>query len=195
MNNAQIKKLQKKVSKKLDPILENREKEEKRKEQEHFNKKVLPNLITIRNTIFDLQKSNPDNGGAFCVWEGKVYAVISNKAKIADGITPTQLANTEDMFVIKTDIDKKYYMMNAEVHKLIKEMNEWVSNNYASIRMALVRTQKNGDKGGLQEAFTLGTIGKEFTDKFPGSTLIDLVKLYKAFEKFLIEQFSEKKEN
>ena len=180
MNDAQIKKLMRKVAK---PFEEKRKKEkekiEKKKQQQ------LKLLIEIRNEIKDIESKNKDHGSCVCISSNKVYAVKKNKTIVVHFLIE-EIKKTFKQF--KTCSSGTYYMMTKENYIESKRFSDWLIDNYATIKMAThTINNKSHSKDSLVKALQLGGIVKDFQKQFPKNTMIDLITGIKHIDSMITE--------
>ena len=179
LNSNQIKKLQKNVGKKVDIQIQKRREEEK--------KVLLNNFIEIRKQIQNLQTNNPDRGNCVVQWEFKNY-VLNEKTK---KVTEIDLGDYDkkDLELIKQKNGKSYYFLNKEKMDYQHKVVEFMSTNYATIRLALnqLNIEAESPHRNLSHALGLGSVFQEFQKEFPECSMLDFRDYFHGFEKFMME--------
>ena len=174
LNDAQIKKLQNKVGKKVNADIQAREEKEKQR--------VLSAMIDMRKNIQELQKVNSDRGSCLALWEGKFYKLNSRTNKVEFIIVTIKERILLDEPIYQNG--KKYYFVKKEVYENNKKITEFMSKHYAIMRMASVQPNFAGN---LQNVMMLGGIFEEFKKEFPESDMLEFIQIFKTYDAMVMQ--------
>jgi hypothetical protein len=184
LNDAQMKKLQKQVGKKVDVEIKKRDDIEKAK-KELEDKKKLANLIEMRKEAQALEDLNKDRGTCFVLWEGNFYGLNhkTNKMQIAPISMKERFSLDEPC---KIGENKTYFFLLKDVYDQQKKLMKFMSENYATVKFA-VNAINRQDKESVVNALMLGDTFKKFQSEFIGSSMLDFIQSFRAFDSMLLD--------
>ena len=178
LNDAQIRKLQNKVGKKVDANI--KAKEEKAKQID------LANMIEMRKNIQRLQNANSDRGACSAFWKGSFYILNPKTNKVE--FSPISIKETI-MFDKPEHINgKKYYFMKKEIYDLQNKALTFISEHFAEIKIASINVKNKENP--LKNALMLGSVFEKFQKEFPNHSMMDFIGLYRQFEAFIIQSLN-----
>jgi len=186
LNNAQIKKLQNKVGKKVDIEIKKREAVEKVEMEKKFQHN-LTNLIEMRREIQELKKVYGDCGPYFVLWKQHWY-ILNHDNKVVEFDFPIEEIQYLDK-PCKVTADKVYYFYKNDVYANQQKLYKFISDHYVTMRLAVVGVHK-ADKDSIVNMLQLNDVFKKFAAEFPNGTMADLIALYQTFDKYAMNFLS-----
>lgn len=176
LNDAQMAKLRKRVSKEVTIKME--------KKDEEYNAKK----DTIARRIKMVEAENPNRGKCQCIWGGLVYFERENKLQACPWICSKDIRKSMQLveMVGKGSPDEQsYYMYSEESYKEMNDISEWMKENYAFIKMYQAgATNENTSKKRLNSVLGLSGVFEKFQEKFPDKSMLDFIEWFKAFDDF-----------
>jgi hypothetical protein len=178
MNDKQIKKLMKKVSKPFEEKRKKQEAEKAIKRKEHEK-----NLSEIRQTIENFEIKYPNRGNCCCLWNNNIYVVKDNKIMIINSrIDQLKIA----FELIEKQNDREYYMLDEHTYTELKKLLDWVAENYAQIKIAVASANsKTEAKNKLLNMSILGSIFEKFQKEFPDKSMMHLIDAIKTMDSIM----------
>lgn len=184
LNDAQMKKLQKQVGKKVDVVLKKREEEEK-KVKEAEDRRKLSNLIEMRKEAQILEDLNKDRGTCFVLWEGVFYGLNHETNKMQ--MVPISLKERFDFDEpCKESNGKRYYFLIKGIYEQQKKLLHFMSENYATVKFAVNSIGKVAGKESLISALSLNGVFEKFQAEFPNSSMADFIECFRSFENLFL---------
>ena len=181
MNEAQMRKLQKKVAAEVGKKTAERNKKEYEAREAH--------LQGMASEMARLETANPKRGPCHCQWRGEIYLLRDGHALKA----PPKLQRTNishGMERIHSIADKSFYMMSEEQYREGGEYMRWMSENYAFIKLCMHKASSEDVHEKLTYMSTLGGIFEDMQKKFPKRTPLDLKAAIEAIDLHLSEELS-----
>lgn len=173
MNNNQMKKLMKKVGGKV----ERKFREKEAREREEYSR----NMKEMKYNISTLQKEHPNRGRCCCVWKRNLYILENNRT-----VNKGPADKLDGLELLKTENNKQYFMFSEKGYEELLEFMNWISENYAWLKISVHKMQTNNNaKEYLESALHIGTIYKDFQKKFPNKTPMDLKEGIQTFDMIL----------
>lgn len=190
MNLAQMKKLQKKVEKEIEPIIKKRDETEtlQRKQaaddEARVKKALSIRLGKIKSVLRELCEKHPDTP-SICVDIDYKRVYSYNKKKDLAIRIPVDYNGGNDPFfndfnMTKSTLEGRFYLMKSEAKKDITEKFDYMKENFAHILMAA--KVKCGTDHSLNHILRLGKIFEDFLKKFPNSSTGEFRQIYKLLE-------------